>query len=210
MMTQAIGSNQHPSLIRTHLSAQSFSARKVDIGKLLRLLEAARWTSSYRNEQPWGFIIASREDPGTYERLLNCLSESNVARARHAPVLILSVVKLNFDDGQRNPYAFHDAGKAVTNLANRAAGMGLLVHQMGGFDAASARESFQIPSGHSPVAVIAVGYADEDTSTDAGNTDETSRVRRPLDSLVFNGRWGDVSPLLLRASSDPCDDRDNN
>jgi nitroreductase len=210
MITEAIGSIQHPSLIRTHLSPQSFSAKKVDIGNLLRLLEAARWTSSYRNEQPWGFVIATKEDPGAYERLLSCLSESNLARARHAPVLILSVVKLNFDDGERNPYAFHDAGKAVTNLTNRAAGIGLLVHQMGGFDAANARVSFQIPSGYSPVAVIAVGYPDAGTSIDSGNPEETSRVRRPLESLAFNGRWGDVSPLLLGASSDPCDDRDNN
>jgi len=210
MITQTIGSNQHPSLIRARRGAQSFSSRRVDVGKLLRLLEAARWTSSYRNEQPWSFIITSKDDPAAYQRLLSSLAESNLARARHAPVLILSVVKLNFDDGQRNPYAFHDAGQAVTNLANRAAAMGLLVHQMGGFDAAGARESFEIPSGYSPVAVIAVGYPDAGTSINSGSTDETSPVRRPLDRLVFNGRWGDVSPFLLGASGDPCDDRDNN
>jgi len=208
MMVQAIGSNQHPSLIRTHLGPQSFSSKKVDIGKLLRLLEAARWTESYRNEQPWGFVVASKDDPLTYGRLLSCLAESNIARAGRAPILILSVVKLNFDDGQRNPYAFHDAGKAVTNLTQRAAAMGLLVHPMGGFDAASARHLLRIPSGYSPVAVIAVGYPYAEAPSDPGST-ETSDVRRPLDSLVFNGRWGEASPFLPAASYDPCDDRDN-
>jgi nitroreductase len=197
MIAQTIGSSEHPSLIRAHRGAQSFSSRKVGIRKLLRLLEAARWTASYRNEQPWSFIITSKDDPAAYERLLGCLAESSMGRAGRAPVLILSVVKLNFGgDGRRNPYAFHDAGKAVSNLTHRAAAMGLVVYQMGGFDAASARQLFSIPVGYSPVSVIAIGYPEGDGSTDSRGLAETSLVRRPLQSLVFAGRWGEASPLV--------------
>src|SRR5215470_8427769 len=108
MITEIIGATPHPSLIRTHWTSRAFSTSKVDIGRLLRLLEAARWTSSYRNEQPWSFVIASKEDPVAHERLLSCLAESSIAKARRAPILVLSVVKLNFEgDARRNPYAFH-------------------------------------------------------------------------------------------------------
>src|SRR5260370_41560071 len=98
--------------------------RRFDVGNLSKLLGEARWNPSYRIEQPWSFILTSKQDPAAYERLLSCLAESSIDRAGRAPILILSVVKLNFDrDGQRNPYAFHDAGQAVANLTQRAAAM---------------------------------------------------------------------------------------
>ena len=209
MITEMIGSSPHPSLIRARWSPTSFSERKVDIGKLLSLLEAARWTPSYGNEQPWSFVVASKDDPVARERLLSCLAESNIAKARRAPILILTVVKLNFEkDGRRNPYAFHDASKAVSNLTDKAAVMGLLVHQMSGFDAVSARAWFDIPAGHTPVAVIAVGYPDHDIAVAKRSTDPAPRRRRPLQTLVFTERWGEASPLLLDATFDPCDERD--
>jgi nitroreductase len=210
MISETIGLHAHPSIIRARLSPRSFSTRTVDIGKLLKLLEAARWTSSYGNEQPWSFVVASRDDRAAHERLLSCLAESNIATARPAPLLILSVVKLNFDaDGRRNPYAFHDAGKAASNLTHKAGAMGLLARQMSGFDAARARELFNIPSGFTPVAVIAIGYPGPDSPTGNILMEETSKMRRPLGNLVFADRWGESSPLLLGgAQPDPCDDRD--
>jgi nitroreductase len=211
MMTETIGSHTHPSLIRARWSRRSFSNRKVDIGKLVRLLEAARWTPSYRNEQPWNFIIASRDDAAAHERLLSCLAESNITTARRAPILILSVVKLNFDaDGRRNPYAFHDAGKAASNLTERAGVMGLLVHQMSGFDAARARDLFNIPSGFTPVSVVAIGYPGPDGPTDNTIIGEPSQMRRPLHNLVFTGSWGQASALMLSVGRDPCDERNSN
>jgi nitroreductase len=211
MITETIGSHPHPSLLRANWSPRSFSGRRVDIGKLLRLLEAARWTSSYGNEQPWGFIIASRDDRAAHERLLSCLAESNLPTARRAPILILSVVKLNFDaDGTRNPYAFHDAGKAASNLARRAGAMGLLVYQISGFDVVRARKLFNIPVGFTPVSVVAIGYPGPASPTEAVPIDALVQNRRPLQSLVFTGRWGQASPQLLASRTDPCDEREDN
>jgi len=48
------------------------------------LFEAARWAASAYNEQPWRFIIASREDAKAFEDALSCLVEANRAWARHA------------------------------------------------------------------------------------------------------------------------------
>jgi nitroreductase len=206
MMQQSIGSSPHPSLIKTRWTADSFADRTVDASKLLKLLEAARWTPSYGNEQPWSFVVAGKEDSIAHQHLLSCLFESNVARARRAPVLILSVVKLNFEaDGTRNPYAFHDAGRAIANLTQRADAMGLLVHQISGFDAGRARELFDIPSGYAPVSVIALGHPNVNTPSDNVAASRVSPTRRPLQSLIFTERWGQPSQLLMATSPDPCD-----
>jgi hypothetical protein len=88
--------------------------------------------------------------------------------------------------------------------------MGMLVHQMSGFDVVRARELFDIPPGHIPVAVIAIGYADLDGPTGGPAKYGTSHTRKPLQSLVFAGRWGEASSLMTGASPDPCDEHDNN
>ncbi|HKF59498.1 MAG TPA: nitroreductase family protein [Blastocatellia bacterium] len=207
MIAQRIGSSTHPSLIKVRWTAESFADRTVAGSRLLTLLEAARWTPSYGNEQPWSFVVASKEDPVAHQHLLSCLFESNVARARRAPVLILSVVKLNFEaDGNRNPYAFRDAGRAIANLTQKAAKMGLLVHQMSGFDAARARELFDIPSGYAPVSVIAIGYPAVNTPSDNVAVSRVSQSRRPLQSLIFTERWGQPAQLLMATPADPCDE----
>jgi nitroreductase len=46
--------------------------------KLRCLLEGASRTPSYKNEQPWYFIIATKDDSIEYDRLAGCLSEVNL------------------------------------------------------------------------------------------------------------------------------------
>ncbi|HWO01040.1 MAG TPA: nitroreductase family protein, partial [Blastocatellia bacterium] len=116
---------------------EMFSARMVEPEKLRCLLESANQTPSHLNQQPWHFIIATKDDSEEYERLVSCLSEVNVEWARRAPILMLSVVRLNNgSNGGRNRYAFRDAGHAVSNLVLKAKAMGLAAQQMAGFDAA--------------------------------------------------------------------------
>ena len=51
------------------------------------LFEAACWSASSYNEQPWNYLVATRQNPTEYERLLSCLVEANQAWAKTAPVL---------------------------------------------------------------------------------------------------------------------------
>ena len=50
------------------------------------LFEAARWAASSYNEQPWSYLLATKEDPAEFARLLSCLVEANQAWAKAAPV----------------------------------------------------------------------------------------------------------------------------
>lgn len=183
----------HP-LIRRRWSPRAFSVRPVQAQTLRSLLEAARWAPSSYNEQPWAYLLASREDPEEFARLLSVLMEGNRAWAQHAPVLMLSVAKLQFDrDGQPNRHALHDVGLATANLVTQATSLGLFAHQMAGFDAKKARELFAIPEAWEPVAVIALGYSD------GVDTPPAPRSRKPLEDFVFAGRWGQPAPLVTPA-----------
>lgn len=189
-------------LIRRRWSPRAFADRPVEPEKLRSLLEAARWAPSSFNQQPWAYVVATREEPEAFARLLSALMEGNRVWAARAPLLMLSVAKLNFDhNGQANRHAFHDVGLATANLVTQATAMGLSVHQMAGFDAAKARELFGIPDGWEPVAAIALGYRGEASSLPAPLRDRelARRARKPLEEFVFSGRWGHTAPLVSPA-----------
>jgi len=143
--------------------------------------------------------VATKDDQADYDRLLQCLLEGNRAWAKYAPVLMLSVAKLRFEeDGEPNRHAFHDVGLAVENLVIQATALGLMVHQMAGFDIQKARETFEIPAGYEPVAAVAIGYpGDPAMLPDRERQRELGpHSRKPLQDSVFAGRWGRVSPLV--------------
>ena len=189
-------------LIRRRWSPRAFADRPVEPEKLGSLLEAARWAASSNNEQPWRFILATRERPEDFARLLGCLKESNQAWARLAPVLMLSVVRLTFaDDDEPNRHVLYDVGQAVATMAIEATALDLVIHQMAGFFPDKARTLFEIPDGFEPATAIAIGYqGDPATLPDRQRQRELApRERESLRRLVFAGRWGEPASVALGA-----------
>src|SRR5580704_12118986 len=120
---------------------------------------AARWAPSSYNEQPWRYVVATRDDHAQFERLLSYLVEGNQAWAKHVPVLALGIVSLKFaKNGKDNRAAVHDLGLAAGNLVVEATAHGLRVHQMIGILPDKAREVFGIPEGYEAWTGIAIGY----------------------------------------------------
>jgi nitroreductase len=198
---EKLAETQHPihDLLRRRWSPRAFSSRPVEPDKLRSLWESARWAPSSYNEQPWSFIVATKEDEAEYARLLSCLVEGNIQWAQHAPVLMVSVAKLNFiENGERNRHAFHDVGQAVANLIVQATALGLVVHQMAGIFPDKIRELYGIPEGYEAVAGIALGYpGDPETLPERLRQRELApRSRRPIQDFVFAGRWGRPSPIV--------------
>lgn len=193
-------------LLSRRRSPRAFSERPVEPSKLLRLFEAARWSPSSANEQPWRFIVATKEDTQVYETLLSVLSEANRRWAQRAPVLILGIAQSIYSrNGKPYRHSWYDLGQSVANLTVEAEALGLAVHQMGGFDAAKATELLSIPKAYEPVVAIALGYSDrpESLPDDLRKREEAPRSRQPLESLVFTDEWGkssrhiDTQSLLL-------------
>ena len=54
-------------VIARRWSPRAFEERPVEPGKLKRLFEAARWAPSSNNEQPWRFLVATRDNQSDYE-----------------------------------------------------------------------------------------------------------------------------------------------
>jgi nitroreductase len=188
-------------ILKHRWSPRAFDSRAVEPEKLRSLFEAARWAASCFNAQPWFFIVATKDDPENYQRVLDCFVELNRGWARNAPVIGFSVARLNFEhNGQPNRHALHDVGNAAANLSLEAAHLGLQVHQMAGIDPEKARRTFGVPEGYEVVAGLALGYpGDPQSLPEALRQREVGpRERKPLDSFVFSGNWGQSSPLVTK------------
>lgn len=180
-------------------SPRAFDSRPVEPEKLRSLVEAARWAASSYNGQPWYFIVATKDDPESYKKILDSLVEFNQGWAKNAPVLALSVARLKFEhNGEPNRHAFHDVGQAAANLALQATHLGLQVHQMAGIIPDKARQLFGIPEGYDAVAGFAIGYPGDPASLPdpLRQRELEPRSRKPLDSFVFTGKWGQASPFV--------------
>lgn len=189
----------HP-LIANRWSPRAYdAARPVEHAKLLSVLEAARWAPSSMNEQPWSFIVASREDADGFARLLSCLVEGNQKWARNAPVLMIAVAKRHFErGGAPNRHATHDVGLALSNMATQATAMELAVHFMAGFEPAKARQACDIPETHEPITMLALGYAAEPSMLpdDLKQRELAPRVRKSLKDFVFEGKFASTPPWV--------------
>ena len=195
-------STDHPvhELIRERWSPRAFSEKAVPAEELRSLFEAARWAPSSNNEQPWAFIVGTKDDQATHTKLLTTLVEFNQIWAKQAPVLAIAVSELAFArNGHPNRNAFYDTGAAVADLTTEATSRGLLVHQMAGFDAHKATELFSIPNGWEPIAAFVLGYPGDPQSLPETLRERelASRKRKPLADFVMSGSWGQAA-LFLR------------
>ncbi len=191
----------HPihELLARRWSPVAFQDRPVSAGDLRSLFEAARWAASSYNEQPWSYIVGTKEQPEEFNRVLSCLVEGNQVWAKAAPVLALGIVTLRFKrNNKENRAAVHDLGLAAGNLLVEATGRGLFVHQMIGILPDRARELYHIPQDSEAWTALAIGYRKEpDGLPDALKERELApRQRKPLSQFVFSGKWGTPSPFV--------------
>jgi nitroreductase len=186
-------------LIASRWSPYAFDDRSVPVETLRSLFEAARWSASSYNEQPWRYIVATKDDPEQFERLLSCLVEGNRAWAEAAPVLALGCTSLTFArNGKPNAAAVHDLGLASASLTLEATARGLSVHQMIGILPDRARELYGIPDGVQPLTGLAIGYLGDpqDLPENYRPRDLSPRTRKPLAEFVFGGKWGQASRIV--------------
>ena len=104
-------------LIRNRRSYRTFAPKLVEHDKLVRLLEAARWSPSARNDQPWRFIVVTREDVALFDDVAGTFAAFNLVWAKNAAVFIVAVRRPTWEsDGLPNPYSDYDLGQAVAYL----------------------------------------------------------------------------------------------
>lgn len=180
-------------LIRQRWSPRAFADKPVPQDVLRSIFEAARWAPSSNNEQPWAYIVETKDNKENFDKMLSALVEFNAQWARSAPVLALAVAKLTFaKNNAPNRNAFYDTGAASALLSVEATAQGLAVHQMAGFDPEKARQVFGIPPGWEPIAALAIGYPGDPASLPPPLKDRelAPRARKPIAEFVMAGQWG--------------------
>ena len=175
--------------------AERWSPRAFDVtadledSKLLAALEAARWSPSASNSQPWRFIVG-RRGTDTFRTIEAALMGFNAAWAGRAGALVVAVAEVADEKGASRPWAHYDLGQAVAHFTVQAHSDGLHVHQMGGFDANAVRRAFALPEALQPMSISAIGtlgHADS-LPEPARERESSPRTRRPLaESLLADG-----------------------
>lgn len=175
-------------------SPYCFDGRAVSQELLLQCLEAARWSASSYNEQPWYFIVAERTKADQFETMLGCLMEANQVWAKYSGVLLLAVSKETFThNGTPNRVHGYDLGQAVAQLSVQATLLGLHVHQMAGINPSRVRQEYGLPDGFIPQTAVAIGYVAREPlagQESFAGRDKQPRVRKPISEFVYSGKWG--------------------
>ena len=158
-----------------------FTSQAIPDDVLERILQAARWTGSAKNTQPWQFVVV---------RSRKTLAELAVCGgyASHLSGAALAIV-LATPPG----FALFDAGRVTQNmmLAAWSDGVGSCIASFG--DDAQVRALLGIPEAFLAHTAISFGYPlPSAPQTIEGQPRETvlaSIGRRPLGELVHQERW---------------------
>ena len=185
----------HPihSLLAARWSPVAFSEAPVAEEDLAACFEAARWTASCFNAQPWAFVVATADDAERHAAFVECLVPKNQEWAAAAPVIFFAVALTRFSyNDQPNRWASYDVGAAVSTLAVEATARGLVLHQMGGFDGEAVRKVCGLPEHTEVMAAVALGHPGslEGLSEALQARQQGARSRKPQADFVFRGRWG--------------------
>jgi len=186
-------------VIKNRWSPRAFSDKPVPPEILRSLFEAARWAPSSYNEQPWAYIVATKDDKENFEKSLGALVDFNAHWAKKAPVLVIAVAELAFaKNNAPNRNAQYDVGAASLQLSIEATSRGLVVHQMAGFDPDTAKEAYNIPQGWEPMAAMAIGYPGDASSLPEPyqSRERAPRTRKRVREFVMSGHWGHTAEFV--------------
>ncbi len=161
-------------LMRRVRQTRDFRPDPVPQDVLHDILEAARWTGSVSNRQPWTFIVVTAAE--TRRRMAE--AASNTPHIGVAPVVIVVAIDPrgietdNFDEGRV-------AERIMIAAAVRGLGSG--IGRAGHEAQAAIGELLGVPADHVVRTMVSIGYP-----TEAGALPKTptGTARKPLESIV--------------------------
>ncbi len=174
------------NLITTRYSGRSYDPTKIVTQEQIdMLIEAARWAPSCYGDEPWRYVICNKQkNLNSWNTLLHCLAEQNQKWAKDSVVLIIcsSAKKFQNLDMGDNRWGSYDSGAASYGMMLQATNMGLMAHQMGGFDKDKVTKEFGMPENFDIMSIMAIGYAKEGEQF-------LERKRRAIEEIFFYDRW---------------------
>lgn len=171
-----------PEIFIKRHSGTNFESTPLTNDHIQALIQAARWSPSSYNDQPWNFIFCDKyKNPESHLKVIDSIYGQEWAE--NAPLLVVVLARKHFlYNDEPNIWAEYDTGAAAFGMSLAATDMGLMAHQIGGFDPEQIQEDFSIPEGFTPLAIIAIGYEGEPTA-------KSPRSRRPVEENFFDSHW---------------------
>ena len=184
-------SDRHPEPITDKLFSERWSPRafkKAEIPEvaLQAIFDAARWSPSCFNEQPWQFITATNTSDSEFGVFLNLLVEANQLWAKSASLLGFIVASKNFARNNKpNATASFDCGAAWMAMTLQANKFGLFTHGMAGIKYDEVYTALNInPASHDVICGFALGVLDSpDTLPEGFKEKEKPSPRKPLNDI---------------------------
>ena len=176
----------HPVLAERFSPRAYDTSKPIDETKLTAALEAARWSPSAANTQPWRFILARRGTP-EFDTIVANLMGFNQYWAVNAGALIVGLTRRVDAEGKPMRWAQYDLGQALAHLSVQAHHDGLHVHQMGGVLADDLQAAFGVSDEFEILSVTAVGVLGEvdELPESARERELAPRRRLPLEELLL-------------------------
>lgn len=147
--------------------------------------EAARWSASSGNSQPWSFVVGFRGDE-TFEKLVASLEPGNAVWASQAGAIVANIAESVTEEGKARFHALYDLGQAVAHFSVQATASGLVVHQMGGFNRDQIEQALGLSERHSVISLMTVGVLGDPSLLPERLQEReiAPRVRKPLSEIV--------------------------
>lgn len=174
-------------------SPRSFWGEPMPEEDLLTMFEAARWSQSSGNGQPWRFSYTMRTE-SNWQQYVDFLVEGNSAWAHKASALVICISKLRnvpTDGSAPRPIRTHslDLGAAMQSFTLQAAMMGYIAHPMAGIHADKIREELGFAAeDYVAEAAIAIGrLAPKEMLSERFRDREVQSRRKPMSEILFKG-----------------------
>ena len=142
-------------------SIREYKAKPVEREKIKTLLQAAMAAPSANNKQPWHFLVVDKADGMKNLRDIMPYGKYNAPAA-----IIICGYMNNPDTDAVNKYWIQDCTSALMNILNAAVELDLGTVWLGLYPknelVETVKKQYNIPESITPMAVVYVGYADED------------------------------------------------
>jgi nitroreductase len=168
-------------LLRTR-QVREFDGQPVDRAALDALADAARWSGSSRNAQPWRFVVI------TERRTLDAIADAGMPQTRSlatAPAAIAIVMPQEPGSGISHGY---DEGRAAERILVGATmlGVGAGIAWLRSEVRSAVAQILGLPDGRFVRTVVAIGHPTEASRRPKAAPGE---ARLPRSATVFGERW---------------------
>lgn len=174
-----------PQILQRY-SPMAFNDKEISDNDIRLLIEAARWSPSAYNEQPWRYVFAVKGSE-LYQKIHECLTEYNRIWSVSAPVLVaVYASKSRKASGEENASASYDTGTATGIMIMQAMNRGIYSHAMGGYDKGMLNTALGAGNVVESICIIAMGYPG-DTShlpEEMQNRNPHTRTRKAANQIA--------------------------